>query len=358
MSQPANDEFSQHLSDDEASNHEDASDTGAAPKQQQQAIPQTTAISNIKLPILKKEEYDIWAMEMEHYLKYIDNDVWKVIQNGNSKKRISTGKDGVVRILPPVSPAEIHAVEKERKARTILLMAIPKEHLRRFHGMDDAKEIWEAIRTRFGGNANSKKMQKAVLKQQFKRDSFYQDQGAGKKEQKQNCLLTMGDGVVNWGEHTVEEEESNHALMAISSSNEDLLHEDLEQIDDLDIEEMDINWQIAMIQSNEEVIYKKKKESSSGLELTYAPSTITTQKPTEGELDLLFEAMYDDYIGGQPSSAPRTAPAAQAPQSSSDSNGNYNNSRHNTDTNQFSTSQLQIVQLLHRMMTRSKHNHT
>ncbi|GJZ50796.1 hypothetical protein Tco_0605311 [Tanacetum coccineum] len=37
MSQPANDEFSQHLSDEE-SNHEDASDTGAAPKQQQQMI--------------------------------------------------------------------------------------------------------------------------------------------------------------------------------------------------------------------------------------------------------------------------------------------------------------------------------
>ncbi|GJY22039.1 retrovirus-related pol polyprotein from transposon TNT 1-94 [Tanacetum coccineum] len=53
---------------------------------------------------------------------------------------------------------------------------------------------------------------------------------------------------------------------------------------------------------------------SSGLDLTYAPSIITTQKPTERELDLLFEAMYDDYIGGQPSSATRTAPAAQAPQ--------------------------------------------
>ncbi|GJS30325.1 retrovirus-related pol polyprotein from transposon TNT 1-94 [Tanacetum coccineum] len=35
---------------------------------------------------------------------------------------------------------------------------------------------------------------------------------------------------------------------------------------------------------------------SSGLDLTYAPSTITTQQPTECELDLLFEAMYDDYI--------------------------------------------------------------
>nr|GEU49743.1 retrovirus-related Pol polyprotein from transposon TNT 1-94 [Tanacetum cinerariifolium] len=45
---------------------------------------------------------------------------------------------------------------------------------------------------------------------------------------------------------------------------------------------------------------------SSGLDLTYVPSTITTQQPTEGELDLLFEAMYDDFIGGQPSAAQRT----------------------------------------------------
>ncbi|GKE93423.1 hypothetical protein Tco_1574518, partial [Tanacetum coccineum] len=144
MSQPANDEFSQHLSDDEEINHEDASDTDDAPKQQQQVIPQTTTISNIKLPILKNEEYDIWAMEMEHYLEYINNEVWKVIKNGNSKKRISTRKDGIVRIiLSPVTAAEIQAVEKERKAKNILLMAIPKEHMRRFHGMDDAKEIWE-----------------------------------------------------------------------------------------------------------------------------------------------------------------------------------------------------------------------
>nr|GEU61785.1 Gag-Pol polyprotein [Tanacetum cinerariifolium] len=53
---------------------------------------------------------------------------------------------------------------------------------------------------------------------------------------------------------------------------------------------------------------------SSGLDLTYAPSTISTQQPTEGELDLLFEDMYDDYISGQPSSAQRTVPAAQAHQ--------------------------------------------
>nr|GEX00633.1 retrovirus-related Pol polyprotein from transposon TNT 1-94 [Tanacetum cinerariifolium] len=50
---------------------------------------------------------------------------------------------------------------------------------------------------------------------------------------------------------------------------------------------------------------------SSGLDLTYAPSTITMQQPSEGELDLLFEAMYDDYIGGQLLATTRTVPPAQ-----------------------------------------------
>nr|GFC27319.1 hypothetical protein [Tanacetum cinerariifolium] len=51
-----------------------------------------------------------------------------------------------------------------------------------------------------------------------------------------------------------------------------------------------------------------------GLDLTYAPSTISTQQPTECELDLLFEAMYDDYIGGQPSATARIVTVTQEPQ--------------------------------------------
>ncbi|GKB11239.1 retrovirus-related pol polyprotein from transposon TNT 1-94 [Tanacetum coccineum] len=53
---------------------------------------------------------------------------------------------------------------------------------------------------------------------------------------------------------------------------------------------------------------------SSRLDLTYALSTITTQQPTKDELDLLFEAIHDDHICGQPSATPRTVLAAQAPQ--------------------------------------------
>ncbi|GJZ16184.1 hypothetical protein Tco_0551861 [Tanacetum coccineum] len=70
---------------------------------------------------------------------------------------------------------------------------------------------------------------------------------------------------------------------------------------------------------------------SSGLDLTYAPSTITTQKPTERELDLLFEAMHDDYIGGQPSAAPRTADTAPTLTNSSPQATNLPNTSHNVD---------------------------
>ncbi|GKD57198.1 hypothetical protein Tco_1290585 [Tanacetum coccineum] len=40
------------------------------------------AVSTIKLPILKKGEYDIWAMKMEHYLAHTDYPIWEVIQMG------------------------------------------------------------------------------------------------------------------------------------------------------------------------------------------------------------------------------------------------------------------------------------
>ncbi|GKA17318.1 ribonuclease H-like domain-containing protein [Tanacetum coccineum] len=52
-----------------------------------------------------------------------------------------------------------------------------------------------------------------------KKDSVYQDQEVGKQDKNQIGLLTMDDGVVNWGDHTAEED-TNHALMAISSNSE------------------------------------------------------------------------------------------------------------------------------------------
>ncbi|GJU51540.1 hypothetical protein Tco_1221095 [Tanacetum coccineum] len=55
----------------------------------------------------------------------------------------------------------------ESKARTTLLQSIPDDHVADFHYMDDARDIWNAVKARFGGNAESKKMRKSMLKQEF-----------------------------------------------------------------------------------------------------------------------------------------------------------------------------------------------
>ncbi|GJV14963.1 hypothetical protein Tco_1360286 [Tanacetum coccineum] len=165
-------------------------------------------VSTIKLPILKKGEYDIWAMKMEHYLAHTDYPVWEVIQNGNGPVSISTDTQGQIKILPPKSAEEILARERERKARTTLLMALPEDHLARFHNISDAKEMWDAIKTRFGGNA-------------WNTGNKEKDNGrrSGKQEDSKALVTLDGEGV-DWTSHS-EDEQENYAFMACNSSGSD-----------------------------------------------------------------------------------------------------------------------------------------
>ncbi|GJY95987.1 hypothetical protein Tco_0512348 [Tanacetum coccineum] len=64
-------------------------------------------VSTIKLPILKKGEYDIWAMKMEHYLDYTNYPIWEVIQNGNGPVSITTDTHRKIKVLPPRTAEEI-----------------------------------------------------------------------------------------------------------------------------------------------------------------------------------------------------------------------------------------------------------
>ncbi|GKB62805.1 hypothetical protein Tco_0918991 [Tanacetum coccineum] len=162
------------------------------PATQQTPTQQTPhTVSTIKLPILKKGEYDIWAMKMEHYLAHTDYPIWEVIQNGNGPVSVTTDTSGQLKILPPKTAEEIVARERERKARTTLLMAIPEDHLAKFHKMTDAKEMWNAIKSRFGGNDESKKMQKYILKQQFEGFTVSNTYGIHKGFERFQSLLSQ-----------------------------------------------------------------------------------------------------------------------------------------------------------------------
>ncbi|GJZ53463.1 hypothetical protein Tco_0608348 [Tanacetum coccineum] len=76
--------------------------------------------------------------------KITDYPIWEVIQNGNGPVSITTDTQGQIKVLPPRTAEEILARERERKARTTLLMALPEVHSCKFHKMTDDKEMWDA----------------------------------------------------------------------------------------------------------------------------------------------------------------------------------------------------------------------
>nr|GEW39611.1 xylulose kinase-1 [Tanacetum cinerariifolium] len=88
-----------------------------------------------------KEEYEMWAMKMEYWIMNTDHNLWKIIQNRNSKKSLERDSKGGIIILPLVSFEEHVDVQRETKARTLLLQSLPKDHMANFHHLDDAREI-------------------------------------------------------------------------------------------------------------------------------------------------------------------------------------------------------------------------
>nr|GEV34652.1 DNA-directed DNA polymerase [Tanacetum cinerariifolium] len=59
------------------------------------------------------------------------------------------------------------ARKNELKARGTLLMALPDKHQLKFNIHKDSKTLMDAIEKRFGGNKETKKVQKTLLKQQY-----------------------------------------------------------------------------------------------------------------------------------------------------------------------------------------------
>ncbi|GJY55369.1 ribonuclease H-like domain-containing protein [Tanacetum coccineum] len=277
-------------------------------------------VSTIKLPILKKGEYDIWAMKMEHYLAHTDYPIWEVIQNGNGPVSISTDTQGQIKVLPPRTAEEILARERERKARTTLLMALPEDHLAITKKRLMLKSLWDLLKSRFGGNDESKKMQKFSstllsqleihgagvstedANQKFLRslpsawsqvslimrtkpgvdslsfDDLYNNLRVFENDVKgstasssstQNVAFVSENtsstndvstayGVSNpSGQNSQYEHASSYSLLANQSSCPQLDHEDLEQLDEFDLEEMDLKWQVAMISMRMKKFYKK-----------------------------------------------------------------------------------------------------
>nr|GEV19809.1 hypothetical protein [Tanacetum cinerariifolium] len=119
----------------------------------------STPIST-KLPILDTGKFEQWKFRIQQYLQHKHYALWEVIEFGDSYKATlekaakDKGLAGEKR-------------KNDVKARTTLLLALPDEHQLRFSKYDSTKELWEAILKTFGGNEATKKTKKNQLKQQY-----------------------------------------------------------------------------------------------------------------------------------------------------------------------------------------------
>nr|GEV58929.1 hypothetical protein [Tanacetum cinerariifolium] len=235
----------------------------------------TLVVSAAKLPILNPNEFDLWKMRIEQYFLMTNYSLWEVIINGDS----------------PVPTVVVEGALK-------------------FNSHKDAKTLMEAIEKRFGGNTETKKVQKTLLKQQFEKFTSSSSEDLDQIHDRLQKLVSqleihrvsLSQEDVNlkffrslsseWKTHTliwrnkanlekhslddffnslrIYEAEVKHSsspenptqnIAFVSSSNTDsttdsvsaativsaLDNEDLKQIDVDDLEEMDLRWQMAIL---------------------------------------------------------------------------------------------------------------
>ncbi|GKE43160.1 hypothetical protein Tco_1470444 [Tanacetum coccineum] len=118
-----------------------------------------------KLPILNPRDYDLWLMRIEHNFLMTDYSLWEVIKNGNKVLKRIVGE--TEQEYEPTTAEEKQDRRNEMEARGTLLMALPNKDQLNFHSYKDAKLLMEAIEKRYGGNKESKKVQRTLLKQQY-----------------------------------------------------------------------------------------------------------------------------------------------------------------------------------------------
>nr|GEW12143.1 hypothetical protein [Tanacetum cinerariifolium] len=256
------------------------------------------------LPIMKADDLDAYDSDCDELniakvalmanLSHFGSDVFtEVIMNGDAPASIASVSGDVEADIPPKATEQKITRRNELNTKSTPLLSIPDEHLLKFHGIKDAKTLWEAIETRFGENKESKKMQKTILKQQYENFAASKSEGLDKtydRFQKLISQLEIHSEVISqedanlkllrslspaWNNHTLimrnksdidtlsmeylynnlkgqafastNSDDITFAFFANQSNSPQLDNKDLEQIDTDDLDEMDLKWQVAML---------------------------------------------------------------------------------------------------------------
>ncbi|GJT77332.1 ribonuclease H-like domain-containing protein [Tanacetum coccineum] len=188
-------------------------------------------ITAMKIPIIKKGECDILSMRIRQYICHTDHNLWDIIVNGDLQEEPAPTRDKSSPSAPhvPKTAKQLAAKRNQERVKSILLLAIPNEYLLKFHNVLDAKSLWEAIKSR-------------VYKDEMKRSS-------SSTSNSQNLDFLSSDNTSSTNE--VSTTSGNFGVNdagGTSSTSQGSSNPDAnEVIDQDDLEELDIRWQVAMM---------------------------------------------------------------------------------------------------------------
>nr|GEU35260.1 hypothetical protein [Tanacetum cinerariifolium] len=222
-----------------------------------QQIPHT--VSSIKLSILKKGEYDIWAMKMKHYLSHTDYPIWQVIQNGYVHVSITTDTNGMIKVLPPKTAEEICSNDESKKMQKYLL----KQQFKGFSmsaseglhkGYDRFPTLLSQLEIHGAGVSHEDANQKflstpASSSSNTHNVAFVSVDNTSSTNDVSTAYSVSSPSVLKSHKEgsSLYTDEVIHSFFANQSSAPQLDCDDLEKINDDDLEEMDLKWQVAMI---------------------------------------------------------------------------------------------------------------
>nr|GEW77201.1 reverse transcriptase [Tanacetum cinerariifolium] len=205
-----------------------------------------------------------------------------VIENGNSfKPFLQTVEGSLTPYIPgPVTADKNIQMKNDVKAESMLLMALPNEHLMTFNQYKDAKSFFDAITTRFDGNNATRKTQKTLLKQMYKNFKVKRNTGPSLSSGSQNMAFVSTPSTSNnddvstvFAVSTASSQVSTtnlsdatvYAFLANQPNGPELMHEDLEQIYEDDLEEIDLKWQLALLSMRAKRIVNVEDTSSKAM---------------------------------------------------------------------------------------------
>ncbi|GJT59240.1 hypothetical protein Tco_1002773 [Tanacetum coccineum] len=185
--------------------------------------------STKKMPVLKKGEYTPWSIRMEQYLTNTNYGLWEVILNGNGPISKTTDANGVETEVPPRTAQGLLARQRERKAKSTSLLALPSEHQLKFHGIEDAKEF-----LKYMVHLSLMRMQITNFLELYL----------------QHIMRNKPD----LDELSIDDLYNNLKSLLLDN-------EDMNQIDSDDLEEIDIKWQVAMLTMRIKRFMKKTRRN-------------------------------------------------------------------------------------------------